>query len=168
MKITVFIRHAKAVHYVYDSEYDDFDRPLTDRGEREAHEVGVKLAALAARPDLIVASSAQRTLQTAQAIAEAVQYPASEIKTAYRLYEATMSDFFDVIQQLDEAVQTVFIVGHNPGVWDCIAAISGEELCIPTAAVIGIELDIKQWSEIRGAHGVIAFKIFPEIHTAQK
>ena len=66
----VLIRHAKS-SWSNPGEAD-FERPLNDRGERDAPRMGARLKELKIKPDLIVCSPAKRAKQTAKRIADAV------------------------------------------------------------------------------------------------
>lgn len=73
MKRLTLVRHAKSSWK--DPSLDDFDRPLNQRGERDAPVMGRRLKARGARPSLILTSPAKRAKRTARLIAEAIGYP---------------------------------------------------------------------------------------------
>ena len=75
----ILIRHAKSSWN--DPTQSDFDRPLNDRGEIDAPEMGKRLKAAGIVPDLIIASTAKRAQQTAAHIAKGVGVPVANIES---------------------------------------------------------------------------------------
>jgi phosphohistidine phosphatase len=141
----VLIRHAKSSWA--NPLQSDYDRPLNDRGLHDAPIMGERLKAKAIIPDLIIASTAKRAAQTARLIATAVGYDIARIDWQEKLYHCISSVFEEVISTLDDAVKTVFIVAHNPGV----SEFAGDAAAwpridhMPTCGVAGIELEAAHW-----------------------
>jgi phosphohistidine phosphatase len=150
-RILVLIRHAKAS--LGNLLQSDFDRPLADRGERDAPALGSRLKAQGVVPDLIVSSTAKRAAQTAKKVAEGVGYDLHNIQWQDELYHCIPAVFEDVIYQLDDAANTVFIVAHNPGISDfvhnMIAALPIDGM--PTCGAVAIRLEAKRWSDFARA-----------------
>jgi phosphohistidine phosphatase len=111
----IIMRHAKAEQ---SEAYDDFDRPLTKRGRTDAHKGGAWLAANGYVPDYVLCSSAVRTRQTWHEVAVALATSAggSGSTVAYEndLYYQGLNGALRLIRELDPAVSTVLVVGHNP------------------------------------------------------
>ena len=147
MKILLVLRHAKSS---WDSDAsDDHERPLSRRGERDAPRVGALLRVEKLLPELIVSSDAVRARMTAEAAAEAAGY-AGEIVFEPRLYHAGAEDIVAVLRSLPNgAGGVVMIVGHNPGLEELIARVTGEEHQLPTAALAKIALPIAAWRDLR-------------------
>lgn len=148
MKQLLLIRHGK-------SDWDhpgltDHDRPLNDRGLRDAPRIASALIGRGVRPDLIVSSTAVRALTTAQLIAGKMGYPPENILEVPALYLAPPGVILRAIQQLDEAAGTVMIFGHNPGMHEAVAAFAaGEEVAdFPTLAVARIEISAEHWGSV--------------------
>ena len=78
MKTLFLIRHAKSSWD--DPALSDKDRPLGDRGRRDAPRMGKRLAKRNVRPDLILSSSARRALTTAEIIAKKLDYKRKEYR----------------------------------------------------------------------------------------
>lgn len=104
-------RHAKAVHQ---DGLQDMDRFLTARG-REERQVSAKRIEAAHSPDAIICSVATRTRETLQALTADVNPLFSEL-----LYHCYVEDILDIAQGIDDAYQTLLLVGHNPGFEDFI------------------------------------------------
>ena len=81
------LRHAKSSWE--DDRLDDSDRPLNERGERDAPLMGRRLRARGARPTLILTSPAVRARRTAQIVAREIGYPAEFLQREEELYLAS-------------------------------------------------------------------------------
>ena len=147
MKRLVLIRHAKSSWA--NPLQSDFDRPLNDRGERDAPAMGARLKKAGVTPDLIISSTAKRAAQTAKRIAAAVGYDAGHIQWHEELYHCVPAVFEEVIATVDDAVDTLFIFAHNPGISEFAAQLDGGRQIthMPTCAVAGFELEAGSWSD---------------------
>ncbi|WP_165985404.1 histidine phosphatase family protein [Streptomyces sp. YIM 98790] len=117
----VLLRHAKADW----PQVSDHDRPLAERGRREAAAAGVWLAGTGVTPELTLCSTARRTRETWKLVAPALpQRP----KTVYeeKLYEASLGELIAIINGTDDATRTLMLVGHNPGMHALADALAGE------------------------------------------
>src|SRR5665648_913014 len=115
MKRVVIVRHAKSVPYGYD---DDFNRDLMSRGVSDAEKISLRLREMDVFPDLVIASPAVRAMHTATIYCLNLGYDITSIRQENVLYDGiTTQDFVDMLQQLPEDVQTVFVFGHNPVVY---------------------------------------------------
>ncbi len=146
MKQLTLIRHAK-------SSWDgigvaDIDRPLNDRGRRDAPEMGRRLKALGFAPDVVLVSSARRTQETALALWIALGLePRSRIEPL--LYMAGTSAMLDVIRATDAAVAHLVLVGHNPGLTALANRLGAKPIDnIPTAGVVRFLIDSDRWSPL--------------------
>ena len=100
-------------------------------------------------PDLIVSSNAVRARLTAEAVAKSARFD-GEIQLEPRLYAASVEDILAVLCTVPEANSgTVMIVGHNPGLGQLIAHLTGEQEDLPTAALAHIALRIDRWSDLK-------------------
>jgi phosphohistidine phosphatase len=99
-------------------------------------------------PDLIISSDAVRARLTAEAMAEAIGYRRQILLDA-RLYHAGPADILAALRSVVERdVSTVMIVGHNPGLEELVAQLTGELEHLPTAALARIALPIDRWSDL--------------------
>jgi len=147
MKTLVMIRHAKSSWA--NPLQSDFERPLNERGKEEAPAMGKKLKELKVIPDLIVSSTAKRTRQTAKRIAEATGYDADHIKWEEKLYHCIPSVFEEVIFEVSDAVNTVFIVAHNPGITDFVNQLSPDFSIdnMHTCGMVGVRIETDEWNK---------------------
>jgi phosphohistidine phosphatase len=104
----VVIRHAKAGEAPLDVE-----RPLTERGLRDAAAIGDWLRARRLRPDRVVVSPARRALQTWEAAAARLD-EAPDPVIDDRIYENTLDLLLDIVRETTDEVTTLVLVGHNP------------------------------------------------------
>ncbi|WP_457598784.1 SixA phosphatase family protein, partial [Hydrogenimonas sp.] len=112
MKELFLFRHAKSSWD--DPSLSDFDRPLNERGRRDAPLMGEHLKAMGIHLDLIVASPAKRAKKTAKIIAEKLGYDIEKIIWQENIYEASPQTLLYIVCQLPEKAKRVMLVGHNP------------------------------------------------------
>lgn len=99
-------------------------------------------------PDVILSSDAVRARLTATAVSEAAGF-AGEIRFDGTLYLASASEIIDVLRALpDTNANTVMVVGHNPGLEQLVATLTGEDHDLPTAALAQIVLPIGEWRDL--------------------
>jgi phosphohistidine phosphatase len=117
----IVLRHAKADW----PSVADHERPLADRGRRDAPAAGRWLAGTGIVPDLVLCSTAARTRETWKLFAHELP---TRPRTVYeeRLYEAAPGQLIEVLQEVPEDVATVLLVGHNPGVQGLTEVLAGE------------------------------------------
>ena len=151
MKRLLILRHAKSSWS--DAALDDWQRPLNERGRRDAPRVGDQLRERSLVPDLIITSDAVRARTTAQAVAKSAGYT-RELIVEPSLYHAKPDDVIAVLNSVpDDAARSVMVVGHNPGLEDLIAQLTGESHGLPTAALVQLALPIDRWSELDNSTG---------------
>ncbi|MGW4163049.1 SixA phosphatase family protein [Streptomyces sp. NPDC004788] len=116
----VLLRHAKADW----PEVSDHDRPLADRGRKDAPVAGRKLADTGIEFDLALCSTAARTRETWKL---AVQEMPHRPRTVYeeRIYEASLGELIAVINETPDDVNNLLLIGHNPGMHALADALSG-------------------------------------------
>ena len=161
MKRLYLLRHAKAVPA--DAESDDFDRELAVRGMHDAAGIARYLRKNEMRPDLILASPASRTKQTAELVQMEV-----EARIEYRdsLYLAEPGKILAIIQAAGPKTEALMVVGHNPGLEALAGLLAREpvrrkerarrdvlEEKFPTAALAVLDFEIGRWRDIAPAEG---------------
>jgi phosphohistidine phosphatase len=134
----ILLRHAKSD---WSGSEADADRPLADRGVRQAPIAGRWLAGWRDRIDLAVVSPAIRARETWQ-LAAAELGPAGSrppVQIEDRVYAASAGELVDVVRALPDDATTVVLVGHNPGIEELVAELTGEWVSMPTSAIAVIE-----------------------------
>ena len=148
MKTLLLIRHAKSSRD--DPALSDRERPLNDRGEKDAPMMGQRLAKRHVKPDLIISSPAVRARATAQAMAREIGYELRDIAIDERLYASTADVLLAVVQSLDKKLDCVMLFGHNPEMTELAQRLSGEIPDMPTCAVAEFRYDTKAWRDVGG------------------
>ena len=99
MRQLILLRHAKSSWA--DSGLDDFDRPLADRGKRDAPRMATRLAARGVVPEVLLASPAKRALHTAEIVARDLSLRLEQLRTDEALYLASPATILRVIGEQD-------------------------------------------------------------------
>jgi phosphohistidine phosphatase len=146
MKNLFLVRHAKSSRD--DPSLPDRDRPLNDRGRRDAPRMGKRLAQRGVNPDLLLSSPALRALTTAQCIADEIGHPRKDIAVDERLYASSPDDLLAVICALDDKLDRVMLFGHNPEFAELAHRLSSEIVDMPTCAVAEFHFDAKAWADV--------------------
>ena len=163
MKTLYLARHAKSSWKF--PGLDDFERPLNKRGRKNAPFMGKILKKLKVAPNLIISSPANRAAMTARIIAHKIKYPLDEIRYSEAIYEFSANAVIQVIKQIDNTVDQVMLVGHNPALTDLANYFSGEPISnIPTCGIFCVDLDISSWAKIIEHCGKLIFFEFPKKH----
>lgn len=163
MKTLYIIRHAKSSWE--DPDKDDFDRPLNDRGKRDAPRMGKRLKEKGITPDLMLTSPAKRAFSTARRIGKVLKYSKDNIKMDKKLYHADEETILSVVRELKDKHEAVMVFGHNPGLTDFINSFQTGELDIdnlPTCGIVAFELNISSWKDVAWGKGRIMFFDYPK------
>ena len=124
MKTLFLVCHAKSSRD--DPSLPDRERPLDERGLRDAPAMGKRLAERKIKPDLLVSSPAVRALTTAHLIADELGYARDDIAIDDRLYASSADGLLAVVRVLDNKLGSVMLFGHNPEFTDLAQRLSGE------------------------------------------
>ncbi len=148
------LRHAKSSWN--SPAQSDFDRPLNKRGRKDAVDLGHYLQQSAIQPELVLLSSARRTCETYQLLAE--QLPVQpEVVTLKSLYGASPAEIVAEVKNHGGTAASVMVIAHNPGIealaWhltrdDPAGALATLKTKYPTSAMTTLTFDIATWSQI--------------------
>jgi phosphohistidine phosphatase len=122
-KELLLFRHAKSSRD--DPDLDDFDRPLAERGVKDAPLMGREMAARGWIPQLALVSPAARTTETWK-LAGAALPAAPKVRSPESLYLATSSRILTEIAKTPETVERLVVVGHNPGMEELARMLAGQ------------------------------------------
>lgn len=158
MKTLILLRHAKSDWSEPDK--NDFDRPLNERGAKDAPIMGKAVRNLEVPPQIIYTSDALRAKMTAEAISSAsgVNTPI-ELKNEF--YNADAAEMLTLIKNIPENFDTVLLIGHNPTFEELTSLlISGGQaiLRFPTAALAVLKSEITGWKD--AAPGMFSLELF--------
>ena len=159
MKTLLLLRHAKSSWD--DVALRDFERPLADRGKRDAPRMGEELKLRAPLPDLIISSPAARARQTTQAVVEAGGLTA-RLEFNDSIYGATSAELMRLIRRLEDGVNCALMVGHNPGFEELVSRLTGSDERMPTAALACIEFQIDHWNDLEDGAGRLIWLLTPK------
>lgn len=151
MKQLIIVRHAKSSWA--DPGQQDFDRPLNERGKKDAPVMGQRILDTGVKIDAFVSSPAKRAHQTCTAFAEAYGRKEGEIILVKDLYHAPSHVYYETLADLDDAYESVAIFGHNPGITDFVNTLCNEIHTdnMPTCAVFYVKADVKRWKDFENA-----------------
>jgi phosphohistidine phosphatase len=146
------IRHGNAEWK--DANIPDFDRPLNKRGTSEAEGIGKILMEADLVPELMLASTAKRTQQTAEIVGRMLGLASRRVKLVEQLYLARAEVILTFAQQTGPKVHHVAIVGHNPGISELarnLAPAAGEGLAeLSTASACTLTFPTDSWATLEG------------------
>ena len=145
MKSLLLIRHAKST---WDNPLlKDFDRPLNERGHRDAPMMAKRLKKKEIKIDAFVSSPAKRALTTAIYFADAYGVKEKDIIKNPELYHASVETFLKVIHSLDDQYDTIALFSHNPGITELVNRLTHVRIDdMPTCAIFGVKAAIDNWS----------------------
>jgi phosphohistidine phosphatase len=151
VKTLLIVRHAKSDwgH----AGLPDHDRPLNDRGRRDAPAMARRLAERGTVPDRIRSSTALRARTTAAAFAETFGREASTVELDATMYATSVEHLLDLVAELDDADSAVMLVGHNPEFSEFATRLTGEGVELPTCTVAEVRLPIERWADAAGSAG---------------
>ncbi|HZJ07347.1 MAG TPA: histidine phosphatase family protein [Nocardioidaceae bacterium] len=132
----ILLRHAKSD---WSSDEADIVRPLARRGHRQAPDAGRWLAASIDGIDSAVVSPASRARSTWDLVSAELESP-PPMRIEDRVYAASASELLGVVRDLSDEVDTVVLVGHNPGIEDLVSLLTGEAVPMPTSALAVIAM----------------------------
>src|SRR2546423_3333864 len=160
MKTLLLIRHAKSS---WDQPgVDDFDRPLNERGKKDAPEMAKRLKDKKIHIDLFVSSPAKRARRTARFFAKEWDVKKDEIKLVDGLYMAGPSAFLKAIEDLDNKKDSVALFAHNPGITELANLLTNVHIDdMPTCSVFAVQADTNSWQEFKNAGKKFIFFDYP-------
>jgi len=155
------IRHGKSS---WDHEgLEDIDRPLANRGIRNAGEMAERLLALKLLPELLLSSPASRALNTALIMSRSWGIEAENLQITDALYMAYLSEIDQVIGGIPAEIKNLAIFGHNPS----FTAYANKFLelpldNLPTAGVVIVTLESENWGKIGRKHVKETYVDYPK------
>lgn len=151
MKTLILVRHAKSSWASIGQL--DFDRPLNDRGKKDAVGMGQELYNENIQIDLFVSSPAKRARKTCKAFVEAYNKNTNDIVFIDKLYHASTAVFDNVINTLDDKDNVVAIFSHNPGITEFASSLCSDKPIVdmPTCGVFAVQAAANSWLEFESA-----------------
>src|SRR5688572_6418564 len=146
MKTLILVRHAKSDWS--ESNTSDIERPLNERGKKDAPEMAKRLKKRGLKIDAFVSSPAKRAFRTARYFADAFDVKKEDIQVENTLYGAMPSQFEQAIASLKDKEATVMLFSHNPGITEF-----ANTLCtvhtdnMPTCSIFAVQAEVDTWKE---------------------
>jgi phosphohistidine phosphatase len=109
MKTLYIVRHAKTNKAILDK-----DRELLPLGIERTQQLGNYLTTNKYQVDMMYSSSAKRAVQTATILADNLHYPKEDIITKDELYLTSQEEYFNILVEQSDSVDSLMIIGHNP------------------------------------------------------
>lgn len=159
----LLLRHGKSD---WDATYEhDHDRPLAERGVRDAKRIGRFLADSGRVPDLVVHSTAVRAARTVELAVEAGDWP-SDVRASRDLYDSDLATLLEIVNGVDADTKTLLLAGHQP-LWSLAASrlTGGGAIRMPTAAVVCIRFEADDWGTVTEGSGELDWLIVPKLLT---
>lgn len=122
----LLLRHAKSAQD--DPSLPDHARPLNKRGHQAAAAMREAMRSLGLAPDVVLVSSALRTMQTLAALEPWDETPLIEPMDS--LYLAPPQRMLGVLREIAETARSVLLIGHNPGLHELAVQLAGEQAII--------------------------------------
>lgn len=143
-KKLILIRHAQAEA----GGASDFDRHLTQEGQRDARYVGQWILDKDLKPEMFYTSTAIRASETTAAITEVLGL-SNRAQEISNLYEASVRTFLREIKKVNEDFQNVVFVGHNPTITYLAEYVSGYSVNNMTpGGLVLLQLEVETWKEV--------------------
>lgn len=161
LKQLLIIRHAKSSWALAGQE--DFDRPLNDRGHRDAPMMAERLLDKKVKIDAFLSSPANRALTTAGYFAKAYGVSKKDFYLFKELYHAAPATFYDVICKTGKKINTAAVFSHNPGITYFVNSLTTTQLdSMPTCAVFAVKAAIDNWKDFAAAPKTFWFFDYPK------
>jgi phosphohistidine phosphatase len=161
-KYLYLFRHAESL----DKQFGEHDksRDLSPTGMRNAVQIGSFLIQENIKPDVIYTSSAVRTQNSTQLIADAIKFNQDRIVVEDELYEASVRTFFEFVTRLDDGYSSVMCVGHNPSISYLAEYLTRAEIGdMVTAGLVIIKFNINTWREVGQGTGELVRYVYPAL-----
>jgi phosphohistidine phosphatase len=141
------VRHANAEQ---DSDVRDFERPLSRKGRGEAEEIAKRFLERERVPELIMASAALRTRETAEIFARILNVPARLLQAEDSLYLADGDQILGCVRRAGPRVGHLMVIGHNPGISAAAISLAPEVITtdLPTCGALTMTVTCAKWSLI--------------------
>ena len=161
MKTLILVRHAKSSWA--EEGLSDSERPLNERGKKDAPEMAKRLKKKVPEIDAFITSPAKRAKTTEKYFAEEFMIDKDRIHMETRLYDAATSHYGEVVASLNDNFNTVSIFAHNPGITSYANTLTGVQTDnIPTTGVFAVQAAINRWKEFANADKTFLFYDFPK------
>lgn len=162
MKTLLLIRHAKSSWD--DINQKDFDRPLNERGKKDASAMAkIIRKEKDAELDAIISSPAKRAFETAKYFSKEFNIKKKHIIEIPKLYEPDIDAFYNAIINLDDDYKSVALFSHNPGITAFVNQLTNVHVDdMPTCSIFALRILNKEWKNFEQAEKEFWFFEYPK------
>ena len=162
MKTLFITRHAKSDQSFFGK---DFDRPLNDRGNRDAPDMAKRLVDRKVKPGLFVSSPSVRTRQTAAYFCKEFGIKKEKVLYIDKLYHASAAIIYETIAELPDTTESIVLFAHNPGITYFVNSLTDEVTVdnMPTAAIFAVQAECANWEQFADAPKKFLFVDYPKM-----
>lgn len=143
MKRLLLMRHG---HSPVSFDVDDHERPLSIKGREDVHHMAALLEEMQLIPELLLVSSAIRTQQSAEELQRCWTNSTITQQTHHTLYLSGLFSIQRSVESLSPSIETILLLGHNPGWSQSIAHLSGVDRLLNPANIAILEHDALTWT----------------------
>ncbi len=176
MKRLYLLRHSKAGH-AGKKILDDQDRPVTDKGIELCIHIAEQIKKIDPFPQLILCSPALRAKQTSDLLLRQMEKKV-RVQMESGLYLAEPEDLFEILRETDDAISSLMVIGHNPGLQEFAILLSGKgnkkkfrqmRNNFPPPSMATLDIHINEWAEMEERCGeLLDFIVGKAISTAKR
>jgi phosphohistidine phosphatase len=146
MKNLILVRHAKSN---WDAPLQDIDRPLDQRGMKDAHLVSLNTQDFIPKIYVIWSSIAKRAADTARIFAQNILYPIESILFKDELYTFDEKHLENIIKSCDNSIDSLIIFGHNAAMTNFVNKFGDVFISnLPTSGFVSLQFDTNYWEKI--------------------
>jgi phosphohistidine phosphatase len=160
MKFLIIIRHAKSS---WDSAaLSDFERPLNERGKKDAFDMAKRLLKKPVSIDAFISSPAKRAKKTAEIFAK--EFGADNVIFIDGLYHVSATFLSEVISNIDDQFHTVAVFSHNPGITEFVNTLTDSIKTnnVPTCGVFAVQVPVDSWKFFESSKKDFWFYDYPK------
>jgi phosphohistidine phosphatase len=140
----IILRHASAAANPVGG---DHARPLSAHGREQAKRIGERLRDMTWRPEVVLASDSQRTRETWQLLATALDAADVDVRFLRSLYDDGASGMREASSDIDIKVHTVLALGHNPAWSQLSGMLCGRSVSLSSGNGALLSVDAVAWDE---------------------
>jgi phosphohistidine phosphatase len=156
MKEIILVRHAKSDWG--NALLPDFERPLNERGKKDAPFMAARLRSRIPVIDAFVSSR-----KTAAFFAKEYGLDKTAIRLIDELYEPAENNFVHVIKKLEDPLSTVILFSHNNGITDFANSLTNARIDnMPTCGIFAVKVHTDSWQDFMNAEMEFDFFDYPK------
>ena len=161
-KTLLLVRHAKSSWDI--SSLNDFERPLNERGKKDAPAMAKRFLHKKIDIDAFVSSPAKRAKKTAELFCQEYGKKDDDIIFITKLYHASPEIFFDVVSELDDHLNTVAIFSHNMGITEFVNLLIKDMRIdnMPTCGIFAVKINARKWADFKNVKRDFLFFDYPK------